>query len=274
MSDRYTVTIYTAAPGTKLNMEEGKRSSVGHMYYATQINGGNTLSWGFAPKEEYHGHMNAPGKVYRDDVGNYHAPLYARTIEITKEQYEQLNDFGRNPTQYGFSMRYDGLSNSCVDFTWNALNHAHLQSRTLGGLGWRKTDFEGKLLPIDNINAIQTIRPPFPNSELNKEHYNGIWKQFSQNREEMPLEQGTRLADRSRNASADPFDLLVAAAQTNNADLSRQVSQAYAKTEQGQSFLAEGRAENQYQAQLLAQQQALEQQQQNIIAHKPLVRTL
>lgn len=165
MDERYRVTIYVAAPGTPLL--EGGTSTAGHVYY-TVDNGRESISYGFAPKE--HGATTGPGKVYDSDAREYQNPFYQRTLEISKDQYEKLKGFGAAPDKHGFNTEYHGLNNSCIDFTWGALNHAGLH-RT-NALFMQDKDFQGGLKPLTNVEYIRSIRAPFPDSELNIEHYN------------------------------------------------------------------------------------------------------
>ncbi len=108
------------------------------------------------------------------DLAAYQDPRYQRTMEISKEQYETLRSFARDPEKFGFDTYYRDARNNCVDFVWSALNAAGL-SRTLelpGGTRVPLNEFEGKLKPIDNIDPVRTIKPPFPESELNGEKLN------------------------------------------------------------------------------------------------------
>jgi hypothetical protein len=162
----YTATIYVAAPGTPLNWSGGT-SAAGHMYYVIS-DGAGKQSYGFAPQE--HGASSGPGKVYDTDLKDYKDPYYSRTIEITKAQYDKLQEFGDDPAKYKFDMEYGGATNSCIDFTWGALNHAGLQRKTLFGIGDK--GFEGDLKPLQNVDDIKSIKAPFPNSPLNSEHQN------------------------------------------------------------------------------------------------------
>ena len=162
----YTVTIYVAAPGTPL--KEGGTSMPGHMYYVTS-NGEKKESYGFAPI--HHGSVHGSGKRYDNDLENYRNPHYSRTIEITKNQYEKLNDFGKNPEKYGFDTTY-GPANNCVDYVWKGLNlsgmHAHVGTPTHG----KYIDGSGALRPNYNIHAIRSIDAPLKSSPLNTEHFN------------------------------------------------------------------------------------------------------
>ena len=63
MDDKYTVTIYVAAPGTPL--KQGGTSEAGHVYFKT-AHAKLETSFGFAPIE--HGVIKGPGRVYNDDA--------------------------------------------------------------------------------------------------------------------------------------------------------------------------------------------------------------
>jgi hypothetical protein len=182
-NSRYTLTVYVAAPGTPINSMKGETSLPGHMYYSTGRDGQMTRSYGFAPIT--HGQINGPGEVSNADAGEYEKPLYSRTIEIDRDQYDRLNAFGSDPASYGFSKHYQDVRNNCVDFTWAAIDHAGIKHRAslsvdtaLGHgpdvripLPW---DTEGKssLRPARNVKDVEAIRAPFPDSELNSEKRN------------------------------------------------------------------------------------------------------
>jgi hypothetical protein len=162
----YTVTVYMAAPGTPLAVSKGT-SAAGHMYYSIS-DGGKPQSYGFAPA--VHGASSGPGEVKREDVPDYKDPYYARTIEITKGQYEKLQEFGGDPAKHHFDMEYSGTQNSCIDFTWGALNHAGLHRQDFAGRDQKA--FEGDIKVLQNVDDIKTIKAPFPDSPLNTERHN------------------------------------------------------------------------------------------------------
>lgn len=143
-----TVTVNIAAPGAALS--DGGTSAVGHMWYELSDDQGQLSSYGFAPDEEHQGKPFAPGQVYSTDSDHYQKPAYSRTIEITPSQYDAMKSFGDNPTSARFSMRYNGLTNSCIDFTWKALEQ--------GGLN--PSGFQGRLLPTANQSAVSKITNP------------------------------------------------------------------------------------------------------------------
>lgn len=119
-----------------------------------------------------------------DDADNYQDPAYVRSMEITKAQYDRLVEFGVAPAKHGFDMQYGGLRNSCIDFTWAALNHAGLHRQIQGKEGREgKEDknFQGGVKVLDSIDEIRSIKAPIPESGLNGEVEKTIprrdWKQ-------------------------------------------------------------------------------------------------
>ena len=161
----YTVTIYVAAPGTPL--ASGGTSAAGHVYFVTS-DGHSQNSFGFAPIE--HGVSKGVGKPWDSDFREYQKPAYARTMQISEEQYNKLNQFGTQPQKYGFDMNYHGATNSCIDYTWAALNHAGLHTHALGFI--ERKEYEGSLKPLDNIRDIKLISAPYRGSPLNQEIIN------------------------------------------------------------------------------------------------------
>jgi hypothetical protein len=179
----YLIHIYIAAPGTPLLLPPYGTSTPGHMFYVIE-HGAEKKSYGLAPKE--HGNINGPGVVYDNDDRNYKDPLHQRTLEITKEQYQKLKDFGDKPQQFGFSTYYADVRNNCVDFTWKALELAGLNATVTAPAPISPTNgakrvvprihYEGRLKPTHNIRDVQTIQPPFPNSPHNHEKRNAMPK--------------------------------------------------------------------------------------------------
>ncbi len=110
--------------------------------------------------------------MYNDDVENYLKPRFERRLEVSAEAYKKLSAFGNNPAVAGFSLSYNGVNNSCIDFTWAALKHASLYTKNMLGISLKNTD--GALKPLENIRWIQWIKAPFPNSALNREIWNDM----------------------------------------------------------------------------------------------------
>jgi len=140
----YILTVKISDRGTILR--EGDESATGHMWYSLSENGVSVGSYGFAPIEE--GKPFGPGKVHRNDDSNYASNFYTGKIVITKEQFDILKDFGTdrylNGNPYDFSTYYNGLTNSCIDYTWKALYY----------VGINPSDFEGQLWPTWNADDV------------------------------------------------------------------------------------------------------------------------
>ncbi|MCA6965018.1 hypothetical protein [Pectobacterium carotovorum] len=187
LEPRYTVTIYTAYPGTPLNDDYGNPaldkttkerivSVAGHMWFKISIISDSNPkpdSYGFAPIKSG---MIGKGTVTNKDNIHYVNPYYSREIEVKKTQYEKLKEFGdtavKKSNKY-FDLYYNGVTNSCIDFTWQALRHAGLIPESIQEK--KEADkFDGELKVIDNIPHIKSIPAPYPDSELNIENYNEI----------------------------------------------------------------------------------------------------
>lgn len=186
MSKKYTLTLYIAAPGTPLTDDKGQplikngkqeHSMVGHVYY--KISDGTkdgTTGYGFAPKKD--GDPFGPGEVQRKEYEKYQNPIYERQLEISEEQYRRLSDYGaKHETLRQFNTAtYNGLNNSCVDFTFVALKYAGIyQGRKasvyddLGNeISYTDRSHEGTVKVVPNIREFEKIPAPFPNSPLNK----------------------------------------------------------------------------------------------------------
>ncbi len=170
MSEKYTLAVFVAAPGTPLS--DGSSSLTGHVWYEVSDSKVKS-SFGFSPDSS--GAPTGPGTVSTTETELYLQPFYKRTIEISMEQYNKLLSFGENPREHGFSTQYNGATNSCIDFAWGALNHAGLHRTTPDQV--EDTKFDGALKPLDNIKHIKSIRPPFPDSKLNDEVDNPLPEQ-------------------------------------------------------------------------------------------------
>ena len=167
MENRYTLTIYVAAPGTPtLKGGEKDTSTVGHVYYSIS-DGNRQMGWGFAPTSSF---PIWKGKVVNNEFNIYQNPVLERTMEITKKQYDALKDFGLHPDKHGFnSSFYNAFSNSCVDFLYTALKegdiyHKQVYGNDITGL----VDHEGAIRVPRNIKELKDISNPIPHSPLNK----------------------------------------------------------------------------------------------------------
>jgi hypothetical protein len=140
-----SVTVNIAGRGTPTS--DGGTSSVGHVWYSLGDGNGNSISYGFSPDANNIGSPFAPGEinVHGSDDYYYQGRDSSRTIEITQAQYNAMKNFGENPSGSGFSTQYNGLTNSCIDFTWKALEVAGLNPK----------GYQGSLWPTNNISDLR-----------------------------------------------------------------------------------------------------------------------
>jgi len=139
-----TVTVHIAPSGNPLS--DGTTSITGHMWFTLTDALGNERSYGFAPRGD--GDPWGPGEVKLTDDRHYVNPPYNYTREITEEQFIKMESFAEKAQQQandgtGRWEEYSGVWNSCVDFTWEALNQAGLTDTPEDG-------WQGNLLPWFN----------------------------------------------------------------------------------------------------------------------------
>jgi hypothetical protein len=136
-----TLTVKIAAIGTQT--AEGP-SAFGHMWYELTDSAGVTTSYGWHPLLD-----STPiyeGGVSNNDIITYASPTYSRTITLSESQFQTLKDFGEHPLNYGFSPIYNGVTNSCVDFVFDALRQVDPVFSGLFG--------EGLILPDLWLNKV------------------------------------------------------------------------------------------------------------------------
>ncbi len=168
-----TVTINIASRGTATS--DGQKSSVGHMWYTLDDGrGGAPASYGFSPDRSHEGKPFAPGEVnaHGSDSKYYQDTYYSRTVEVSDEQYKAMKQFseaskdadpdstvtvtGVDGKQQSFKLHYNGLSNSCIDYTWKAME--------VGGLN--PDGFEGDMWPTNNKDDVESALDKFEKSPL------------------------------------------------------------------------------------------------------------
>ena len=165
----YTVTIKIAGKGTQT---ETTPSVAGHMWYSLSDGSSNEpLCFGFGPKHDDNPWNDpwGPSQIYLDDDSNYKTLDFTTTIEITQDQYNAMKSFGENPSAYGFSTFYNGLSNSCIDFTWKAMQ--------LGGLNI--INYQGEIWPTWNGVSVSVIVAASQALYKQNQIYSGIWAEAS-----------------------------------------------------------------------------------------------
>jgi len=126
-----TITINIVDGGSPTS--DGGSSTAGHMWFEYE-----GQSYGFAPDGVQYG-----------DSAFYTEVDYSRTISISEADAANLESWlaGLSSNPAWQSNDYNVLTNSCVDFTWKALEEAGLNNQ----------GFEGDLWPINNTDNIDGI---------------------------------------------------------------------------------------------------------------------
>lgn len=122
------LTVTIAPPGAQYwNGTSFQTSVTGHMWYTIEEGDGTpSQSYGFAPDPSHDGQPFAPGQIYNDDPTAYRDTSYSHTISISQDDYNTLQNFGQNPQNFGFNTDYNGLTNNCNAFVWDALSQIGL----------------------------------------------------------------------------------------------------------------------------------------------------
>ncbi|MDA9231276.1 hypothetical protein N9O56_01750 [Rickettsiales bacterium] len=146
--------IKIADRGTEYTNQDNNQqhdSATGHMWFELVDDNGNVSSYGFAPADEYGGWPIAPGEVKYDDNLAYDFKEsegdYQGSFEITQDQFGELEKFGARPSDFEFNMYYNGITNSCIDYTYKALDIIDFVPENYDGDVWPTWN-------IDNIKAL------------------------------------------------------------------------------------------------------------------------
>ena len=132
--------------GRDTQLANGTTSATGHMWYSLNDGNGNITSYGFSPDAAHEGWPIAPGAVHHDDNTNYQTRDYVKIVEISQDQYDAMKNFGDNPASNGFT-DYNGLTRSCIDFTWAGLKAGGLTDGYQGNVWptWNADDVDAAL---------------------------------------------------------------------------------------------------------------------------------
>lgn len=125
------LTVFTTDGGTE---SDNGNSFAGHMFYVLTDDNGTEHSFGFAPDSSHVGTPFAPGSVYHDDLNNYWPLLNSsESVTISQADYNTLYGFGTEGSpnfMKGFDSYCNVVNNSCIDFTWAALQQIGIQMPT------------------------------------------------------------------------------------------------------------------------------------------------
>ncbi|MBM5783203.1 MAG: hypothetical protein FJ368_07290, partial [Pelagibacterales bacterium] len=159
------------------------QSATGHMWWELYNDNGEIIgSYGFAPDSDHEGNPIAPGEIKYDDNIAYNFNTeqgdYKKEFDITQDQLINLQKFVYNPFDneiYNFSSQYNGLKNSCIDFTWTALAIAGLIKIDEAG-----NFFNGDLIPTWNIDNIEKLALEGEDAYLQKKNLTNLDASFDE----------------------------------------------------------------------------------------------
>jgi hypothetical protein len=158
METRYYFRAHIESVGTEYKNEDGSisKSKTGHMWYEIyeKDSSGNIVedsvkNAGYTKD----GIVTDDGEVYLGD------PAFSTSeLKLTKEQFEFLKDFGEKDSklaaEHGFGDGhilnggdYNPANNSCIDYTWKAMELA----------GINRGDFEGAVWPMANKEYLKIV---------------------------------------------------------------------------------------------------------------------
>ncbi len=143
---------------------DGTPSWTGHMWYQLTDDYGNMNSYGFGPNGDPA--VDGSGVVNKTDSSNYLDRPYTRTVWISQARYDAMKEFGEatakaapdswvavkdiNGKYQSFQLHYNGVFNSCVDYTWKAMEVGGLNQ----GNGLNPGGYEGFLIPQLNSERV------------------------------------------------------------------------------------------------------------------------
>ena len=146
-----SITVHIADAGNALS--NGGTSDVGHMWFTLTDALGNEYSYGFSPRDS--GDPWGAGKIHTDDDKNYIDPPTNITVDISEQQFADIAHFAekaKRDSEAGIGRweEYNGLTNSCADFLWQALNNGHLTDTPENG-------WQGAVWPTWNKFALEQM---------------------------------------------------------------------------------------------------------------------
>ncbi|SMC46565.1 beta strand repeat-containing protein [Sporomusa malonica] len=154
---QYSVVIRIAAPGSPL--ADGDTSDAGHMWFELNRPDGIVESFGF--DSGWDKPLPAgPGNVSKTDSNHYLQSSASPDFSITEQQYNQIKNYVSmvDAGQHGW---YIAPTNSCVDFTWQALGQA--------GIGQRIAP-DGDLFPTWNFPLVNSAYQQWQNDPGNPDN--------------------------------------------------------------------------------------------------------
>jgi hypothetical protein len=89
--------------------------------------------------------------VYTNDNANYSQTYYEWSVPVSQSQYQNIRAFAEDARVNGSFGDYDGLTNSCIDFTFRALQVGEVLPPSL------RYDSNAQVWPTHNVSAINKV---------------------------------------------------------------------------------------------------------------------
>ncbi|WP_312516240.1 LysM domain-containing protein [Anaerospora sp.] len=166
---QYNITLYIAEAGTPLTNEkdieysttddkgneiyytQAAVSAFGHIWFSLDGGPEGKIYYGFGPA--VHGNFSGEGHVFKNDDKAYAFIKYQESYPLTKRQYDNILGFAQNADNNKSFGEYNGLTNACVDFCFEALRVGEVfTDETL------PVPRDGSLLPSMNIPNLKAIK--------------------------------------------------------------------------------------------------------------------
>ena len=147
MEQKYTLTVKLAEQNLFAhNVGFGDKSWAGHAFLV--VNGPNgSSSYGY----QRTGVVSTDDKYYSGNI------VYTRTVEITKEQYDSIVEFGANASAFGYTNDgWEANSRDCVSYLYDNLEHSGMDLGDIEKTG-RDPIGNGSLFPTHNSDELDAI---------------------------------------------------------------------------------------------------------------------
>lgn len=96
------------------------------MWYELNDGKNPPASYGLVHDVERQGQPFGIGQISFVDRTTMQKRIYSRTVELSREEFDAMQNFAMNPAAAGFDLHYVGPRNRGVAFTWKAMELADM----------------------------------------------------------------------------------------------------------------------------------------------------
>ena len=101
-------------------------SQLDQMWYELSDGKSPAASFGLVHDVEGQGQPFAIGQISFMDRTTMQKRIYSRTVAVSRQEFDSMQNFAFNPTAAGFDLQYVGPKNRGVAFTWKAMELADM----------------------------------------------------------------------------------------------------------------------------------------------------